>query len=171
MKSHNGTVYIKKNRNKRSDHLATRETAYVFYSALKIGYLYIHIYKQNTHTHKVSLKTFYFNFDYYKIVFPSVANVNEFREEMFAELGCLPVLNIVSVSNIPHLSNVDIDLHMPSDTNFGYYTPHDHSSNNIIERLSNHKAFSAMHCNIRSLSANHDNLIHMLHIYLGYICV
>lgn len=119
----------------------------------------------------MELKTFYFNFDYYRTVFQSVANVNEFREERFAELGCLPVLNIVSpVSNIPHLSNVDIDLHMPSDTNFGYYTPHDfHSSNNIIECLSNHKAFSAIHCNIRSLSANHDNLIHMLLIYLGYI--
>ena len=90
------------------------------------------------------------------------ANVNEFSEERFAELGSLPILNIVSpVSNIPHLSNVDLD--MPSDTNFGYYTPHDfHSSNNITEYLSTHMAFSAMHCNIRSLSANHDNLIHML---------
>ena len=164
---------FKKSRNKRSDHLATQETAYVFYSALKIGYFYIHICKQNTNIHKVELKTLFFNYDYYKTVFPSVANVDEFREERFAELGCLPVLNIVSpVSNIPHLSNIDIDLHMPSDTNFGYYTPHDfHSSNNIIECLSNHKAFSAMHCNIRSLSANHDNLIHMLHIYLGHICI
>ena len=92
------------------------------------------------------------------------ANVNEFSEERFAELGSLPILDIVfPVSNTPHLSNVDIDLHMPSDTNFGYYTPHDfHSSNNIIECLSNHKAFSAVHCNIKSLSANHDNLIHML---------
>ena len=78
------------------------------------------------------------------------ANVNEFSEERLAELGSLPILNIVSpVSNIPHLSNVDIDLHMPSDTNFGYYTPHDfHSSNNITECLSNHMTFSAMHCNI-----------------------
>lgn len=52
------------------------------------------------------------------------ANVNGFSEGRFAELGCLPVHNIVSsVSNFPHLSNVDIDLHMPSDTNFFYYTP------------------------------------------------
>ena len=52
---------------------------------------------------------------------------------------------------------------MPSNTNFGYYTPHDfYSSNNIIECLSNHKAFSAMHCNIRSFSANLDNLIRIL---------
>ena len=35
------------------------------------------------------------------------------------ESGSLPILNIVSpVSNIPHLSNVDTDLHMPSDMNF-----------------------------------------------------
>ena len=60
-----------------------------------------------------------------------VANVNEFSEGRFAELGSLPILNIVSpLSNIPHLSNVDIDLHMPSDTNFGYYTPHDFRSSN-----------------------------------------
>lgn len=52
---------------------------------------------------------------------------------------------------------------MPSDTNFGYYTPHDfHSSNDIIECLSNDKALSALQCNIRSLSANLDNLLHML---------
>ena len=45
------------------------------------------------------------------------ANVNEFSEERFAELGSLPILNIVSkVSNIPHFSNV---------------TPHDFHSSNI----------------------------------------
>ena len=53
------------------------------------------------------------------------ANVNELSEERFAEVGSLPILNIVSpVSTIPHLSNVDIDLHMPSNQNFGYYTIH-----------------------------------------------
>ena len=95
---------------------------------------------------------------------PCWANVNEITMDRVTEIRSLPFLDITSpVSNIPYLSNVDIDKHMPSDTNFGYYTPHDfHSSNDIIECLSNDKAFSALHCNIRSLSANLDNLIHML---------
>lgn len=39
------------------------------------------------------------------------------------ELNNLPYLNIISpVSNIPHLTNLDIDLNMPSDQNFAYYT-------------------------------------------------
>ena len=37
----------------------------------------------------------------------------------------LPFLSITSpVSNIPHLTNADIDKHMPLDSNFGYYTTH-----------------------------------------------
>ena len=95
---------------------------------------------------------------------PCRANVNEISMDRVTEIRSLPFLDITSpVSNIPYLSNVDIDKHMPNDTNFGYYTPHDfHSSNDIIECLSNDKAFSALHCNIRSLSANLDNLIHIV---------
>ena len=52
---------------------------------------------------------------------------------------------------------------MPTDQNFGYYTIHDfHSNSDIVECSTNHKAFSALHCNIRSLSANFDNFNHML---------
>ena len=82
--------------------------------------------------------------------------VSECSEERLVELGSLPHLNFFSpVSNIPHLLNVDIDVHLPLDTNFGYYTPHDfHGS------LSNHKAFLGMHYNIGSLSVNHDNRMH-----------
>jgi hypothetical protein len=80
------------------------------------------------------------------------------------ELNNLPYLDITSpVSNIPHLTNLDIDLNMPSDQNFAYYTTHDfHSNHDICECLSNPGSFSALYCNIRSLSANHDNLVEML---------
>ena len=49
-----------KSRNKRSDQLATRETAYAFdiLSGAKNRR-----YKQNTNIQKVELKTLYFNFD------------------------------------------------------------------------------------------------------------
>ena len=49
------------------------------------------------------------------------------------------------------------------NSNFGCYTPHEfHSNNDIIQCLSCDKAFSALHCNIRSLPANHDNFLHLL---------
>ena len=75
-----------------------------------------------------------------------------------------PSLNIMSpVSNIPHLTDLDVDLNMPSDHNFNYYSPHDfHSNHDIIECSSNPQSFSALNCNIRSLAANYDNLLQML---------
>ena len=57
---------------------------------------------------------------------------------------------------------------MPTDNNFNYYSSHEfHSNKNIIECLSNSKAFSALHCNIRSLSANYDCFLQML-LELGF---
>ena len=76
----------------------------------------------------------------------------------------LPFISITSPdSKILHLTNVDIDQDMPLDNNFGYYTTHEfHSSKDIIECLSHDKAFSALHCNIRSLSSRHDNFLNMI---------
>ena len=64
-------------------------------------------------------------------------------QDRIIEFSNLPFLNIISpVSNIPHLTNLDIDLHMPTDNNFGYYSMQDfNSSNDIIECSSNPKAF------------------------------
>ena len=62
-----------KNSNKRSDHLATRETASVFYLALKIGY----INKTHRHEQKAELKTLYFNFDHYKTIFSFLSRRND----------------------------------------------------------------------------------------------
>jgi hypothetical protein len=34
----------------------------------------------------------------------------------------LPYLSLMSpVTNVPHLTNSDVDLHMPADQNFNYY--------------------------------------------------
>ena len=41
----------------------------------------------------------------------------------------LPSLSITSSSNIPHLSDLDADLNMPLDSNFGFYSTHDFHSN------------------------------------------
>lgn len=76
----------------------------------------------------------------------------------------LPKLIISSpVPNISHLPELDVDFHMPTDNNLNYHSSHEfHSNKNIIECLSNLKAFSALHCNIRSLSANYVCFLQML---------
>lgn len=76
----------------------------------------------------------------------------------------LPLLDVSSsITNIPHLTNSDVDLHMPYDKNFNYYTAHDfHSNQNIIECYNGKNAFSVLNCNIRSISANFNNLVNML---------
>ena len=62
-----------------------------------------------------------------------------------------------SISNISHLTNLDIDLHMPSDIHFDYFTTHDfHSNQDIINYLFSN-SLSFLNCNIRSLQANFDN--------------
>ena len=80
------------------------------------------------------------------------------------ELKNLPYLKISSpISNVPHLTNIDIDFNMPSDQNFNYYSTHNfHSDNDILECLTNSQPFSALHFNIRSLAANHDQFTNML---------
>ena len=83
------------------------------------------------------------------------------RKSQFCEL---PSLNISSpITNMPHLTNADIDLNMPADQNFNYYTINEFNTSNIIsECSSNSKQLAALNCNIRSLAANYDNLLHLL---------
>ena len=89
---------------------------------------------------------------------------NYVNDEVFDELRNLPILNISSpVSNVPHLTEADIDLHMPNDINFDYYSTHNfHSDKDIIECSSTAKSFSALHCNVRSLQGNYDCFTQML---------
>ena len=90
-------------------------------------------------------------------------NVSDISEKM-VQYSNLPYFNLASpITNIPHLTNLDVDLNMPTDQNFNDYSVHDfHSSHDIIECSSQEKSFSALHCNIRSLSSNQDNFSHML---------
>ena len=75
----------------------------------------------------------------------------------------LSSLSITSSSNIPHLTDLDADLNMPLDSNFGFYSIHDfHSNYDISECLLSGQSFSLINCNIRSLSANFHKLSNML---------
>ena len=67
------------------------------------------------------------------------------------------------ISGNSRLSDLDADLHIPSINNFGYYSVSEFNNcTEIKECLSKNKAFSALHCNIRSLSANYDSLHQLL---------
>ena len=92
-------------------------------------------------------------------------NVDQFTSRAIEFSDSLSRLSISSPlgSDVARLINVDADLHMPTDDNFSYLSTHDfHSNHDIVECFSNGQAFSVIHCNIRSLSANYDNLAHML---------
>ena len=80
------------------------------------------------------------------------------------EYSLLPRLDISSSeSNIPHLTRSDVDLHMPCELNFNYYTSETfNNDNDIIECFNGKNSFSALNCNIRRLSANYDNLVNLL---------
>lgn len=76
----------------------------------------------------------------------------------------MPRLDISStISDIPHLTNVDATYtYAIIDVNFNYYDVHNfHAGPEIADRF-NENCFSAIHCNIRSLSSNYDKLENML---------
>ena len=85
-------------------------------------------------------------------------------DHLIDDYNSLPRLDLnSSVSSIPHLTNSDVDLHMPSDVNFNYYSSSDFRNNQEISDYLSENAFSFLHCNIRSLSANKNNLKHLLY--------
>ena len=67
---------------------------------------------------------------------------------------------ISSLSNQPNLNNSDIDSHISNNLNFSYYNVHDFPDNRDISSMKN--PFSLLHCNIRSLQANHDNIVDLI---------
>ena len=78
-------------------------------------------------------------------------------------LESLPSFDISTViNNDPKLSSVDIDLQLPSVSNFKYYTTHELHSNEDIQTSSGDKTFSALHFNVRSISANSDAFYQLL---------
>ena len=55
----------------------------------------------------------------------------------------VPSLSITSPSYIPHLTDLDADLNMPMDNNFGFYSSYDfHSNYDITECLLSDQSFS-----------------------------
>ena len=52
---------------------------------------------------------------------------------------------------------------------FQYHDTHEFHNNEYINEYFSDKCFTALHCNIRSLSANFDNFQHMLsELYLPF---
>ena len=81
----------------------------------------------------------------------------------YLRLESLPHLNILSNSDhISHSKDVDIDLQLPIHNNFDYYSINEFHTSLEIQNLKDHNYFSFMHINLRSLSANFDNLSVML---------
>ena len=79
-------------------------------------------------------------------------------------LNSLPHLDILTYnSNIPSLSDIDMNQQIHFNTNFKYYSPHDFHSDADINNLSASNNFSVLHSIInRSLSTNHDKHLIML---------
>ena len=89
--------------------------------------------------------------------------VNTSAGDTLREYSTLPSLAINCANNVSHLTNLDVDLNMPADINFSYYTLHDfHSNSDIFDCLLSNNAFSILNSNIRSLSSNFEDLNTML---------
>ena len=89
---------------------------------------------------------------------------NKSSKKNFEKRVLLPAMDIMSATtNIPYLTVSDIDHNMPSEINFNYYSPTEfHNNNDISKHRSSKHSFSLLHCNVQSLSKNHDNFINML---------
>ena len=85
---------------------------------------------------------------------------NSLSYSRIENLQCYNIMS--SISNSPHLCNNDIDLQLPYETNFKYYTSHEFHASEEVANIFNNKSFSALHLNIRSLSANFDPLCNLL---------
>jgi hypothetical protein len=79
-----------------------------------------------------------------------------------ADYSLLPRLNTTDISNVQQPSDADVDLQMPLEQNFKYYTTHDFHDNYYIKESPSEKSLSILNRNIRSLSANFDILVHLL---------
>ena len=74
-------------------------------------------------------------------------------------LSSLPRLEISSnLNNIPNLSDFDIERNITPQINFNYYAIDDFVNNHEIGNLISKDSLSVLHCNIRRLAANFDNL-------------
>ena len=99
--------------------------------------------------------------EHLKLSFNSNTACNCFKKLTKSNLENLSSYEVISsLSNQPNLNNSDIDSHISNNSNFSYYKVHDFHDNRDISSMKN--SFSLLHCNIRSLQANHDNLVDLI---------
>ena len=100
-------------------------------------------------------------------------NNDVFDIQQVIDFASLPFLEITSPpTSLDHLASSDVDLHLPYDMSFQYYNSNDFHGNHYIHEYFFNKCFSALHCNIRSLSANFDNLqLKLSELYLPFSVV
>ena len=75
----------------------------------------------------------------------------------------MPQLDLIQSFNHQYnISNLDPDLNIPSQSNFKYYTAEEFRNDYMIKNCISSDHFATLHCNIRSLNSNFDNLVQML---------
>ena len=75
----------------------------------------------------------------------------------------LPQLDLIQTLNCQNdTSNLDLDLNIPSQCNFKYYTTDEFRNVDIIKNCISVNHLSFLHNNIRSLNANFDNFVQIL---------
>jgi len=91
----------------------------------------------------------------------NISHVNHATE--LNEYQNLPFLeNIDLPNNLGHLDSLDAEFNISSDSTFNYFSTHDFHSSDLIKEYLVDNSFFALHYNIRSLSANHDGLCHLI---------
>ena len=75
----------------------------------------------------------------------------------------LPKFELTSrLSNLPNLDGHDVENHLLPEVNFKYYSTTEFHNVQSISWVTIGSLFSVLHCNVRSLSANHDSLMSLL---------
>ena len=75
----------------------------------------------------------------------------------------LPKFELTSrLSNLPNLDGHDVENHVLPEVNFKYYSTTEFQNVQSISRVTTGSSFSVLHCNVRSLCANHDSLMSLL---------
>ena len=75
----------------------------------------------------------------------------------------LPKFQLISrLTNSPNLVGYDVEDNLLPDITFNYYSTSEFQNASNIGQIESESSFSLLHCNIRSLSANHGSLITLL---------
>jgi len=74
----------------------------------------------------------------------------------------VPHIDTQYPTNIIELTGLDPDVHLPTQSNFNYFTTSEFRNDFQISSCISSKHFSVLHSNIRSLNANFENLMQMI---------